>query len=224
MTLTLYYHPLAAYCHKVLVALYEAGTAFATEHVDLGDPAARAAHAGRWPTGKMPLLHDSRHGRIIPETSIIIEYLDAHYPGSRPLLPVDADARLNARLWDRTFDLYVSEPMQRIVGDRLRPEGHKDPTGVQEARHTLDMAYALIDRQVAPGGWAVGAQFSIVDCAAAPALFYAAIIHPIADHHRHLSGYFERLMVRPSVVRVIEEARPYFHFFPFNQDMPARFR
>ncbi len=224
MTLTLYYHPLAAYCHKVLVALYEAETAFATELVDLGDPVARAAHVERWPTGKMPLLHDSRHDRIIPETSIIIEYLDTHYQGPRPLLPIDAAARLEARLWDRTFDLYVSEPMQRIVGDRLRPEGQKDPAGVQEARRTLDMAYALVDRQAAPGNWAAGAQFSIADCAAAPALFYAAIIHPIADHHRHLLDYFERLMTRPSVARVIEEARPYFHFFPFNQDMPARFR
>jgi len=224
MTLTLYYHPLAAYCHKVLIALYEAGTAFDKALVDLGDPAGRAAHIARWPTGKMPLLHDSRHDRIIPETSIIIEYLDRHYPAPRPLLPADRDARLDVRLWDRLFDQYVSGPMQAIVGDRLRPDGQKDPAGVAEARRTLDMAYAMIDGQVARGGWAVGGDFSMADCAATPALFYATIIHPVSDAHRHLQGYVDRLMSRPSVERVIAEARPYFSFFPFNQDIPDRFR
>ena len=224
MTLTLYYHPLAAYCHKVLIALYEAGTAFDKALVDLGDPAARAAHIARWPTGKMPQLHDSRHDRLIAETSIIIEYLDRHYPAPRLLLPADPEARLEVRLWDRLFDLYVSEPMQKIVGDRLRPDGQKDPAGLAEARRTLDMAYAMIDGQVARGGWAVGSDFTMADCAATPALFYASIIHPMAGAHSHLRDYFDRLMSRPSVERVIAEARPYFSFFPFNQDIPDRFR
>lgn len=224
MTLTLYYHPLAAYCHKVLIALYEAGTAFDKALVDLGDLAARATHIARWPTGKMPLLHDSRRDRIIPETSIIIEYLDRHYPAPRSLLPADPEARLDVRLWDRLFDQYVSGPMQAIVADRLRPDGQRDPAGVAEARRTLDMAYAMIDGQVARGGWAVGGDFSMADCAATPALFYATIVHPVADAHRHLQGYVDRLMSRPSVERVIAEARPYFPFFPFNQDIPARYR
>lgn len=224
MSLTLYYHPLASYCHKVLIALYEAGTAFDAQLLDLGDPAGQAAHLARWPLGKIPLLHDDDGDRIVPETSIIIEYLDRRHPGRVAMLPAEPAVRLEARLWDRVFDQYVNTPMQKIVADRLRPEHQKDPHGCADARETLATAYATIDTQVAGGAWAAGAAFSLADCAAAPALFYASILQPIAERHGHLRAYFERLVARPSVARVLAEARPYFSFFPFSDAIPARFR
>src|SRR2546430_13967847 len=107
MALTLHLHPLSSFCQKVLIALYESKTPFVSHVVNFGDQTARAEFLALWPTGKIPLLRDDNHGRTIPETSIIIEYLDQHYPGERPLLPKDRDARLEARLWDRLFDLYV---------------------------------------------------------------------------------------------------------------------
>jgi glutathione S-transferase len=223
MALKLYLHPLASYCHKVLIALYESGTPFTPQIVDLGDPDERARFAALWPTAKIPLLQDEERARIIPETTIIIEYLDRHYPGSRPLLPTNEDARLEARLWDRLFDTYVMTPMQQIVANRLRPEGERDARNVAEAESTLRLAYDMIERQMADKPWAAGAAFSIADCAAAPALFYAAIIVPLPQSHVHLAAYFERLMQRPSVARTIVEARPYFQFFPFKDSMPARF-
>ena len=128
----------------------------------------------------MPVLRDESRDRTIPETSIIIEYLDQHYPGRRPLLPAADDARLDARLWDRFFDLYVQVPMQKIVIDRLRGEGEHDPRGVAEARATLRTAYDMIERQMAGKTWAIGEDFSIADCAAAPALFYAGIVAPFS--------------------------------------------
>src|SRR3984893_6763790 len=169
MNLVLYYHPLASFCHKVLMALYENETPFTGRIVDLSDADSRASFIDVWPLGKFPVLRDeSTSGtiRTIPETTIIIEYLDEHYPGAHPLLPADETERLDARLWDRFFDLYVQVPMQKIVADRLRPDGEHDPRGVADARATLAMAYDMIDHQMANRTWAIGEKLSIADCAA----------------------------------------------------------
>jgi glutathione S-transferase len=224
MTLTLYFHPLASYCHKVLIALYESGTKFETHVVDFGDAAATTRFKALWPIGKIPVLRDESRGRTVPETTIIIEYLQQHYPGPRPLLPADADARLEARHWDRFFDLYVSGPMQTIVGDHFRPDGAKDAQGVAAAIATLKTAYGMIDRQMADRRWAIGEDFSIADCAAASALFFVETLLPFSKTHPNLAAYFERLVDRPSFARVLAEAKPYFHFYPFQDRIAARFR
>jgi glutathione S-transferase len=221
--LTLYLHPLASFCHKVLIALYENETPFVPQIVDLMDEAARNELLRLWPVGKIPVLRDARLDRTLPETSIIIEYLDRHYPGPLPLLPKDEGERLEARLWDRFYDLHVHTPMQKIVGDRLRPAGERDPRGVTEAKAALDLAYDMIERRMAARSWAAGEDFSLADCAAAPALFYAGILVPFPKTHAALAAYFERLLARPSFARVLEEARPYFHLFPFKERIPPRF-
>jgi len=207
----------------VLIALYEKGTPFEARTVDLGDAGARAGLAALWPLGKIPVLRDEERGATIPETSIIIEYVERHYPGAAPLFPEDPDARLEARLWDRIYDQYVQGPLQKIVIDRIRPEDGRDPAGVAEARAALATAYAMIERRMAGRTWAAGEAFGLADCAAAPALFYTGIVEPFPPGHSNLAAYFERLMARPSVARVIAEARPYFPMFPFNEAIPARF-
>jgi len=223
MALTLYYHPLASFCQKVLVALYENETPFTGHVVDLADAEASAGFLGLWPVGKIPVLRDESRDGTVPESTIIIEYLDHHYPGERRLLPEDEVHRLDARLWDRFFDLHVQLPMQEIVTDRLRMEGEHDPRGVADARMALEIAYDMIERRMEGRTWAVGEAFGIADCAAAPALFYAGIVEPFSDNHPHATAYFERLAERRSFRRVIAEARPYFHMFPFKDSIPARF-
>jgi glutathione S-transferase len=126
MTLVLYFHPLSSFCQKALIALCENGTPFEPRIVDLSDEASRAAFLRLWPIGKFPVLRDEARDRLIPESSVIIEYLDQHYPGPAPLVPADPDLALKTRLADRFYDLYVHEPMQKIVGDRLRPAGERD--------------------------------------------------------------------------------------------------
>ncbi len=223
MALILYYHPLASFCHKVLIALYEAETPFEARLVDLADPTSSAEMLSFWPVGKIPVLRDEARARTVPETSIIIEYLTRHYLGPVPLLPEDAELALQVRLWDRFFDLYVSVPMQKIVVDRLRPEGQGDAFGVEEAKLALERAYDMIELQVQSRLWATGDAFSMADCAAAPALFYAGIVCPFASSHPHTAAYFERLLSRASVARTLAEARPYFHSFPLYDDIPRRF-
>ena len=107
MSLTLYFHPLSSFCHKVLIALYENDTPFTPNIVDLMDEAQRAALVKLRPTGKFPVLRDEARDRTIPESSIIIEYLAQHYPGRTALIPADADLALQTRLQDRFFDLDV---------------------------------------------------------------------------------------------------------------------
>jgi glutathione S-transferase len=214
MSLTLYFHPLSSFCWKALIALYENDTPFTPHLVDLMDPASREAFLKIWPIGKFPVLRDDAHDRAIPESSVIIEYLDQNYPGKTRFLPADAEGALQTRLRDRFYDLYVHMPMQTIVGDRIRPEGKKDPFGVEQAKARIQTAYGMIEQQMASGGWAMGDAFTLADCAAAPALFYANKVLPFGDAHRNTAVYLERLLARPSFARAVKEAEPYFKFFP----------
>lgn len=213
MPLTLYYHPLSSFCMKVLIALYENGTPFTPHLVDLADEAAAANLKKLWPIGKFPVLRDNARNRTVPETSIIIEYLDRHYPGATRFIPADRALALQVRLQDRFYDLYVQLPMQEIVGERLRPADKKDPFGVARAKDRLGNVYAMIDRDMADRAWAAGDAFSMADCAAAPALFYAHKVVSL-DGFKNTAAYRERLMQRPSFARVLKEAEPYFGLFP----------
>ncbi|MYM38055.1 glutathione S-transferase family protein [Duganella qianjiadongensis] len=219
MSLTLYYHPLASFCHKVLIALYENETAFERRIINLGEPADRAELEAIWPLCRFPVLRDHARGVDVPETSIIIEYLDRHYPGAQPMLPPDPDVALDVRLWDRFFDHYVQEPMQSIVLARL----NDTQCDLTSDRTKLKTAYKMIEKRMDARVWMCGASFSLADCAAAPALFYAATVLPFPEEYDALNTYFDRLMARPSVQRVLEEAKPYFRMYPFYDDIPERF-
>lgn len=214
MSLTLHFHPLASYCHKVLIALYENDTPFTADKVDLSNERERAALLKMWPIGKFPVLRDDARDQIIPESTVIIEYLDRYYPGGTRFLSAGTDLALQTRLRDRFYDLHVHEPMQKIVGDRLRPQGKKDPHGVEEARARLHTSYGMIDKEMAARSWAMGEEFSLADCAAAPSLFFANEVMPFGEDHANLAAYFSRLKARPSYARVLKEAEPYFPMFP----------
>lgn len=213
MTLRLHYHPLAAYCWKVLVPLYEIGAPFERTIVDLGDEASRSAFHGLWPMGKMPALQDTAHDLVVAESTIVIEYLNDLFPEAG-LIPSDPGFARRTRFLDRVFDNYVESPMQKVIADILRPEGNKDPFGVGQARGQLAASYAYLEAELGKGPWAVGEAFTMADCSAAPALFYADKVAPLGEAHPRLSAYLERLKARPSFARVLEEAQPYFHMFP----------
>lgn len=217
MSLTLYFHPLASFCWKALIALYENDTPFAPVIVDLGDETSRADFAAVWPLAKFPVIHDAARGYTVAESTIVVEYLDAFHPGTTRFLPADPDRAWQARMWDRVYDHYVQDPIQKIVGDRLRPAGNTDPFGVEQAAAQLREAYALLDWEIGSKQWALGDDFSLVDCAAAPALFYANTIIPFDETHKNLPRYLDRLMGRPSFARVLREAEPYFSLFPLEK-------
>lgn len=221
-SLTLYYHPLSSCCQKVLIAVNVLDIQVEKHFLNLGDPVERSTFDALWPTGKMPLLIDQ--GRPIPETSIIIEHLQRHYarPG-HTLVPHDPDEALEVRLWDRLFDLYVMTPMQALTADLLRLEGDRDEPGVTLARTRLASTYAMIDHHLDGRHWVAGDSFSMADCAAAPALFYAVTYVPMLPQHERLEAYFNRLVDHPSVAHTIDQALPYFKFYPGRNGLSRRF-
>jgi glutathione S-transferase len=222
MPLDYYHHPLASFCWKVTIALHENGVPFTAHVVDLSDPAQAAHLKSLWPIGKFPVLREA-DGRVVAESSIIIEHLDHAHPGPQPLIPRDAEAALEARLWDRYFDTYVHAPMQKIVADSFRAQGRHDEDGVMEARAMLRLAWQMLDRHFDGRTWAAAGAFSIADCAALPALFYAGVLEPFDTVAAHLAAYFDRLCGRASIVRTIREAQPYFPNFPMCRDLDRRF-
>ena len=213
MALELYSHPLASFCWKVLIALYDTQTPFDAIPVDLADSAAAEQFKRIWPIAKFPVLRDTTTNELIPESTIIIEYLAQRFPAARSLIPVDPDAARETRLRDRFFDLYVSEPMQKIVLDKLRPPGASDPHGVAQAKRSLEVAYDLVEHDMADRVWAAGDHFSMADCSAAPALYYANRLVPFGARP-HVEAYLDRLQQRASFARVLREAEPYFAMFP----------
>ncbi|AZO11174.1 MULTISPECIES: glutathione S-transferase family protein [unclassified Mesorhizobium] len=216
MSLTLHFHPLASFCWKPLIALYENATPFTPVIVDLGDEQSRTAFLKVSPTGKMPALRDDTRDRTVLESTIVIEYLAAYYPGPVELVSADIDLAIKIRQADRFYDFYVQEPMQKIVGDRLRPQDKTDPFGVEQARAQLRTSYAIIEQEMKGKTWAVGETFTMADCAASPALFYANKVEPFGDKFPAVRRYHDRLMDRASFARVIKEAQPYFKLFPYN--------
>jgi glutathione S-transferase len=212
--LKLYMHPLSSYCQKALVALYENATPFEPVIVNLMDQASAAAFKQMWPIGKFPVLRDEDRDQVIPESTVIIEYLDQYYPGTTRFIPADPDAERLTRARDRFIDLYIHMEMQKVVGDRLRPQDRRDPLGVEQARTKMHTALSLLDRDMTGQTWAMGEAFSLADCSACPALYYANLVMPLGEKYPNVAGYFERLLQRPSFARAVKEAEPYRHMFP----------
>ena len=212
MTLKLYAHPFSSYCQKAIIALYENETPF--ELKLLSGDALTAELEALWPLKRFPVLVDG--DLTLPEASIIIEHLGLHHPGPVRLIPADPDEALQVRLMDRFFDNYISTPQQTVVFDSIRPPEARDATGVAAARALLETSYRWLDQRMEGRTWAVGDNFSLADCGAAPFLFYADWTHAIDPGFANVWAYRKRLLARPSVVRAVDEARPYRSFFPLG--------
>lgn len=216
MTIDYFGHPLSSYTWKGEIALIEKRADYRFCSID-GDANAEnvAALQAISPLGKFPAL---RHGTVQHfESSILIEYVDRLYPDAPALIPADAAAALRVRLLDRVYDNYVMAPVQAIVAEHLpflTPE--PDAARIERARITLRSIYGWLERQVSNDGWSGGADFSLADCAAAPALFYADWVEPLPDSAPKLRALRARLLARASVAHVVEQARPYRHLFPLG--------
>jgi len=215
MALTLYFHPLSSFCQKALIALYENGTPFTPQKVDLMDEKENSAFKQIWPVGKFPVLRDEKNGKTIPESTSIIEYLAQHYPGSVQLVPKDADQALTVRAQDRFYDLNVHLLTQKVITDRLRPAGQNDTFGCGHTRALLQTALGIVDKDMARKTWAAGEAFTMADCAAAPSLFYYNMaVTPLAGSFDNVAAYLDRLVKRPSYARALKEAEPFLKYVP----------
>ncbi|AXQ30570.1 glutathione S-transferase family protein [Solimonas sp. K1W22B-7] len=214
MALTLYAHPFSSYCQKVLIALYEKDLSFTYRVLSPEDPTAGAELARLWPIQRFPVL--VKADKTLIEATVIVEFIDLIRPLPTPLLPAEPLDALEVRFLDRFFDNYVHTPMQKLVADALRPVDKRDPHGVGEARALLDKAYQWLEQRMAGREWAVGESYTLADCAASPALFYADWAHRIGEQFPNVLAYRQRLNARPAFARCIDEARPYRAFFPLG--------
>ncbi|MFC5438510.1 glutathione S-transferase family protein [Rhodanobacter ginsenosidimutans] len=214
MSLALYGHPFSSYTQKVLIALYENATPFEFRCLGPDTPQHAAEWLRRWPLGKFPLLVDGE--RSVVETTIIIEYLQLAHPGPVRLLPADSMAALDVRFLDRFFDLHVMQWVQHAVNGALTGDPVKREDGLALAAKKLDLAYAWLEKQLAGRTWAAGEAFTLADCAAAPALFYADWTQRIPETCPVLRAYHARLLARPSFARAVNEAREFRPLFPLG--------
>ena len=214
--LRVYGHPLAAFYWKVLIALYERRVPFEFQMVDAEHPDNVEAVRSLAPTGQFPVLVDG--ARTVIESAAIIEYLDLHHGDAPPLVPADRKAAIEARQIDGVFDDYVQAPLTRLVLNAIRAPEDRDALADIEAKATLDKSYLWLDRWMTGRIWAASDAFSIADCAAAPALFYAHWGYAIPEPLTALREYRARLLKRPSISRVVDEARPWRHLFPLKDN------
>lgn len=210
-----YGHPFSSYTQKALTALYENDTPFEFMMLSPEHPDIYAEFAQRWPIKRFPMLVEGE--TQVMEATCVIEYLDVHHPGATRFIPQDADAAIEVRMLDRFFDNYIHAQVQKIVGNALRrDDSDRDPYGVNEARARLDTACAWLDERMANREWAAADAFTLADCAAAPALFYADWAHRIGEQFANVHAYRARLLARPSFARCVEGGRPYRHLFPLG--------
>lgn len=203
----LFYNPASSYSQKTLMAFFEKDVPFEAVVVNLFDPQSRADYRKKYPVCKVPLL-ELGAGQSIPESTSIIEYLEHTHPSQgTKLIPADAERAREVRMRDRFFDFYLNDTMQKVFFDGLRPAGKNDPFGVADAKSRIEGAYEYADQFLAGRTWAAGEEFSMADCAAAPALGYLRMVQPF-DGYKNVAAYAGRVLERPSYKRAMEEAAP----------------
>ncbi|WP_427965702.1 glutathione S-transferase family protein [Altererythrobacter sp.] len=208
--LKLYGHPFSSYTWKALIPLYANGTKFEFGMVD-GDHLDNVALVqSTGPHGKFPVLVDGE--TTVFEATSIIEYLDLHWPGAQRMLPDEPCTAIMTRMIDRVFDNYVMNVVQGIVEEYIRDPEDPNPQVIEGARKRLDRTYGWIENWLATYDRPTG--LTLIECGAAPSLFYADWVHQIGDAFPRLQEWRAHLLALPPVSRCVEDARPYRHLFP----------
>jgi glutathione S-transferase len=215
MSMILHGHPFSSYTWKALIALYEKDLPFTLLSVE-DDLAANPEKGGRlsqiWPRNTFPVLEDG--DKVLIESSIVIEHLDLAYPDTMQLIPADPKAALDVRFMDRIFDNHVMANMQAVVAEHLPFITEKrDPMRIDRAKNALSTMYTWLEDRLSEEGWACGPDFTLADCAGAPALFYADWVHSIPDDCPRLKAYRARCLARASVAKAVDGGRPYRHYW-----------
>jgi len=220
MDLQVFGHPISFFSQKVFIALYENHVPFSLSVVVPGDRKAAAAYEQLWPFRRIPVLVDRQ--RSVAESSVIIEYLDLHYPGDTRFIPENREDALQVRLLDRALESYLLVPLQKIIRDRTLPSEQQDPHGVSQAVELLDTGLDWLDQLMKDRSWVAGSDFGLADCSAAPALACVARLLPSGLPLGQLSAYQTRLLARPSCQRVFAEAEPYQPYLPLQPLVQSR--
>ena len=201
----LYYHPASSYCQKVLIAIYEKGARFTPHVIDLKNTESRDEYRKLYPLGKIPLIV-LNHGPLIPESNIIIEYLE-NLGGPR-LISTNPDLARKIRFKDKFIDLYLNESVKYLLREGRKSEAEQDAEQIEQNRRRITVVYDFLDHELTGQGWANGEEFSMSDCSAAAALLHAPDVMPYTEYP-NIVAYAERLSERDSVRRARHDAAQY---------------
>lgn len=217
--LQLFGHPFSSYTWKALIPLYTGGLSFAFRMVGPEHPENQAAVQQRTPAGKFPLLVDCENS--VFEATGVVEYLAATRQECRTLLPADPMAAAHMRMLDRVFDNYVMANMFRVVQAHLAAPASPDQVEIAAARQALARAYRWLETWLVAEGEPPAV--TLLTCAAAPSLFYADWVLPIAaEGCQCLAAWRGALLALPAVARCVDDARPYRKLFPPGAPDPDR--
>ena len=211
MSLQLFAHPFSSFCWKVQIALDADETPYVYRNVDPSNPGVLEELKALWPLAKFPVLVDD--GETIAETTCIIEHLQAKHPGQNVWIPQGDEGR-RVRFLDRFFDLHIQGNMQPSVNHAIWPDG--EGKAAERGISALRIAYDWLEENLPDSEWAAGDKFTVADCAAAPALFYADWVEEIGEQRPRLNAYRARLLAHPAVSKSVEGARPYRAYFPLG--------
>ncbi|MCG7585781.1 glutathione S-transferase family protein [Photobacterium sp. OFAV2-7] len=202
----LYFNPMSLYSMKVLIAFQEKQVDVEHSIVNLMDEEERSAFREIYPIGKVPLLMIDDY--MIPESTIIIEYLEGHYPKQgTTLIPDGVDASRKVRFLDRINDLYLINQVGSLFFASLKPEAEQNQAELDKTKHTLGILLGKMNKELADREWLAGDNFTMADCSAIPALALATKVYPFAEQYPEVAAYLERAMQRPSVKSVVENAK-----------------
>ncbi len=217
--LQLYGHPFSSYTWKALIPLYANALPFTFRMLGPDHPENQAVVQQRTPAGKFPVLLDGK--TLVFEATGIIEYLAATRPECRSLLPADPAAAAHMRMLDRVFDNYVMGNLFRVVQAHMVAPVAPDQAEIAAARQALGRAYRWLETWLEAEG--DPPSVTLVTCAAAPSLFYADWVLPIAaEACPRLAAWRAVLLALPSVARCVDDARPYRKLFPPGAPNPDR--
>jgi glutathione S-transferase len=203
----LYGTPVSPFVRKILSYLAEREMAVETIAVGIGDP--NPDYAAVSPFKKMPALKDGDFG--ISDSSAILTYLEAKYPGSG-LVPDDAEGKARVAFFDEFADTMLVAAGGKIFFNRvvapkfLGTEGNE--AAAKEGEAELPKLYAYLESVLDGSGYLVDGAFSIADISVATALgnLMPLGLGPDASDYPKTAAWLEATYARPSI------AGPYAHF------------
>ncbi len=187
---TLYDADRCPYCARVRVVLAEKGLEWETVEIDLDDRPAWLYEKNS--TGRVPVLEEEAF--VLPESVVIMEYLEERFP-EPPLLPADPADRALARLWVERFDVRL--------GDAYYAVRRADEAG----RPELEACLGGLDRALEARPYLTGHAYGLADIAYLPWILRAQVRLGVElEPYPALTSWVERLSERPAVAPELELA------------------
>jgi glutathione S-transferase len=185
--LTLYDAARCPYCARVRIVLAEKGVEYEPIEIDLTDRPAWIYEKNS--TGRVPVVEED--GWLLPESAVIMEFLDERYP-EPPLLAADAADRALARLWIFRHDDFT-KPYYALR------------RGEDGAAALLDAELGRLDAALTLRPWLGGMEYGLADIAYVPWVLRARDMLGVAlAGFPALSAWLEQLVERPSIAMEAE--------------------